>query len=63
MNETVNQSEIHVLVHIRLFEEIAGDTGAKEEVRLDVNVVTFVGFVLCNAGEEFCILLLELREG
>ncbi len=42
MQDAVHQVKIHVLVHVCLFEALAGVAGSQEEVRLDINAVPSV---------------------
>lgn len=57
MEDIVHQVEVHVFVHVGLFEALAGDTGCEEEVRLYVDTEPSV-FILGNAPIE--VLAVEL---
>lgn len=61
MKDVVDQVEVHVFVHICLFEAFAGDARCEEEVGLDVDAVTSVFVVLDAPVVKLLVGLLEGR--
>jgi hypothetical protein len=60
MKDIIDKVEVHVFIHIGLFEALTGDTGCEEEVRLYVDTEPSV-FVLRNAP--IVVFVVELAVG
>lgn len=55
VKDVVDQMKIHILVHISLFKALTGDAGSQKEVRLDIDVISSMLFILKTPIKIFLI--------